>query len=181
MTELTVLVPYFNAREHIHKAIESICRQTVRPTHAIFYDDGSTDESHTLVQTLLRDRIAPLGIRFQNIRANQNRGRGFARQQLISGAETHLVAWLDADDTWHPCKLHSQLLSFQSSKSPADLIVFGNFKIFDRETGAVHGVQMPEAIDLELIFGFEKLRAPSSFKLPWGQKMRSYLQGSTRN
>lgn len=155
MPDLTVLIPYFNARGHIANAIDTICQQTYRPSHVILYDDGSTDGSHPIVETLARSRLTPLGIDFLNVREEQNRGRGYARQKLLSFVQTDLAAWLDADDTWHPHKLQSQLLFFLSLKKADNLIVFGNYKIFDKKTGAAHLVKMPSEINLNLIFGFE--------------------------
>lgn len=155
MSQLTVLTPYFNAKKHIANAIESICRQTLLPSHAIFYDDGSTDGSHDFVQTLIQKTLIPLGVATSNIKGDVNKGRGYARQTLISHAKTNFVAWLDADDTWHPSKVHSQSLLLSSLASDdEDLILYGNYRVFNRETGVTHKVKMPSEIDLSLLLGY---------------------------
>lgn len=163
MIKTTVLVPYFNARDHIANAISTICAQTHLPDEALFYDDGSTDGSHTYLDGILKEKLLPLGIGYSNVRCDENRGRGYARQQLIEMARTELISWLDADDTWHPFKLKSQILLFLSLKNHKKTILFGNYKVFDKLTGAARMVKMPSQITLDLIFGFGNL--PRSLQL----------------
>lgn len=154
-SDLTVLIPYFNAKNHIANAVKSICDQTLLPSHAILYDDGSTDGSHGFVEALLGKSLTPLGVSTQNIRGELNKGRGYARQTLLSHVKTAFVAWLDADDIWHPYKVESQSLFFSSfGRNPEGLILYGNYRVFNQETGITHKVKMPSKVELSLLLGY---------------------------
>lgn len=176
-TNITVLVPYFNARDHIANAVATIGAQTCPPDHALFYDDGSTDDSHAYVDTLLKENLAPLGIGYSNVRGDRNRGRGYARQHLVEMADTELVSWLDADDTWHPFKLQSQMLFLASCKNLDKTLVFGNYKVFEKMTGVARTVKMPRRIDLNLIFGFGNVPRSLQLQTTLGKRRAFFSTG----
>lgn len=100
---VSVVIPTFNASSMITQAIDSVLAQTVRPAEIIVVDDGSTDDT--------RQRLAgyPGLVRYvyqmnQGVSAARNRGVGIAEQEF--------VAFLDADDVWHPRKLQLQMEVF---------------------------------------------------------------------
>jgi glycosyltransferase involved in cell wall biosynthesis len=97
---ISCVVPVFNGERYLGEALDSILAQTYRPLELLVVDDGSTDGTAALV-TRYRDQIRPL---FQ-----PNAGQAAARNLGLSVARGEFVAFLDADDLWHPEKLARQM------------------------------------------------------------------------
>lgn len=89
-----VIIPLYNKGEYIASTLDSVLAQTRRPDEIIVVDDGSTDNGTELVE-----RYVGQGVRL--IR-QANSGVSFARNTGIRHAASSHVAFLDADDLWHP-------------------------------------------------------------------------------
>lgn len=96
---ISVVIPTYNSAAVIRLTLDSVLRQTVRPHEILVLDDGSTDDtvsilnSYTPQVTVLRQ---------------SNRGVAAARNELSRRASGDLVAFLDHDDLWHPRYLEIQ-------------------------------------------------------------------------
>jgi glycosyltransferase involved in cell wall biosynthesis len=97
---VSVVIPCFNARETLWRALVSVLGQDRRPREVIVVDDGSTDGG--------ADSIAG---RFDDVRIvpQTNQGVSAARNRGVEEARGPWIAFLDADDEWLPCKLKRQL------------------------------------------------------------------------
>jgi glycosyltransferase involved in cell wall biosynthesis len=97
--DVAVVVPAYNARRTIGEALASAFGQTLPPTQVIVVDDGSTDGT--------ADEVARA---FPAVRllATPNQGPSAARNAALAVAQAEWVAFLDADDVWHPEKLRLQ-------------------------------------------------------------------------
>ncbi|MFM7962422.1 MAG: glycosyltransferase family 2 protein [Actinomycetota bacterium] len=105
MTSITVVLPTFNASKTIARAIDSILYQTILPDQIILIDDCSSDSTVHLIDShpQLED--------FSNkliLATPTNSGPGIARNLGWDHASSEFVAFLDADDVWHPQKLELQ-------------------------------------------------------------------------
>jgi len=96
---VSVIIPVYNGAKYIAEAIESVCVQNYEPFEIIIVDDGSTDDTSSVVQS------------FKNIRyiRQENRGCATARNTGITESRGELLAFLDADDYWAANKLHVQV------------------------------------------------------------------------
>jgi len=83
------------------RALESVCNQTIDKFEIIVIDDGSTDNSFKIVNDFYDQRI--------NIFHQNNYGVSFARNEGIKRANSELIAFLDADDSWKPWFLETIL------------------------------------------------------------------------
>jgi glycosyltransferase involved in cell wall biosynthesis len=97
---VTVIIPTFNCRQWVREAIDSALNQTLAPAQVIVVDDGSTDGT-TAHLADYRTRIRTLSQPNQGVAAARNRG--------LASAGTEWIAFLDADDVWHPRKLELQM------------------------------------------------------------------------
>jgi glycosyltransferase involved in cell wall biosynthesis len=100
-TELvTVVVATYNYGRFVTEAIDSVLAQTYRDVEIVVVDDGSTDDTQARL-------IAYSGHIRYLYQANQNVAA--ARNTGIRAARGSLIAFLDADDLWHPQKLELQV------------------------------------------------------------------------
>ncbi|MFP4140153.1 MAG: glycosyltransferase family 2 protein [Planctomycetota bacterium] len=97
---VSVILPAFNAANTIASAIQSVREQTFGDWELIVVDDGSSDETWTIVSDLTAERENERAIRLE-----QNQGLAAARNTAIAAARGEWIALLDADDTWTPEKL----------------------------------------------------------------------------
>ncbi len=102
---ISCIVPVFNGERYLAEALESIFAQTHRPIEIIVIDDGSTDGTP--------DVAARFKSSIKYIRQT-NAGPPAARNRGLSEAESDFIAFLDADDLWHPEKLARQLRQFET-------------------------------------------------------------------
>ena len=100
---ISCIVPVFNGQPYLTEALESIFQQSYRPIEVIVSDDGSTDDTAAVA--------AGCGDRIRYVRQD-NAGAPAARNLGLSIARGEFVAFLDADDLWHPEKLDRQIARF---------------------------------------------------------------------
>jgi len=101
---ITCIVPVYNGARYLSEALESILAQTYRPLKVIVADDGSTDGTP--------DVAAAYGERITYVQ-QPNRGYAAAKNLGLSSAQGDFIAFLDADDVWHPEKLTRQIAAMQ--------------------------------------------------------------------
>jgi glycosyltransferase involved in cell wall biosynthesis len=95
---VSVILPVYNGASFLRDAIESALKQTHAPLEVIVVDDGSTDATPKIAQSLPVTYIR-----------QENQGVSAARNLAIEGACGDYLALLDADDIWEPAKLAVQL------------------------------------------------------------------------
>ncbi len=105
MPTISVIIPAYNAEQTILKTIESIQRQTLSNFELIIIDDGSTDETLKLLDTVKDCRF--------RVFSYENGGVSVARNRGLAHAKGSFIAFIDADDLWTPTKLASQLAALQ--------------------------------------------------------------------
>lgn len=96
---ISVVIPAYNAAKWVAEAIESVLAQTVPPHEIIAVDDGSTDDTSEV--------LAKYGDRVCIVR-QENQGVAAARNHAARVSSGDWIAYLDADDVWHPRKLEMQ-------------------------------------------------------------------------
>lgn len=102
---VSCIVPVFNGERYLREALDSILAQSHQGLDVLVVDDGSTDGSAAVAQSY-GDRIRYLH--------QANAGPAAARNLGLEAARGEFVAFLDADDRWHPEKLALQLARFEA-------------------------------------------------------------------
>jgi glycosyltransferase involved in cell wall biosynthesis len=100
---VSVVIPCFNCADTVNRAISSVYSQSVLPTEVILVDDFSSDETYSKICEM-KKFYSNLTI----IRSEFNRGAASARNLGWDYASQPYIAFLDADDSWHPEKLKLQ-------------------------------------------------------------------------
>jgi glycosyltransferase involved in cell wall biosynthesis len=132
---VSVVIPLFNSQRYVGQAIESVLGQTCPPSQLIVVDDGSTDNSRSIVQRYL-PRVEYVW--------QPNSGVGAARNRGVSLCRGELLAFLDDDDRWLPNKLAQQLRAL--AEDPTRDMVSGLVRQFvspDIEAAAAKRVRVP--------------------------------------
>lgn len=102
---ISCIIPVFDGERYLRESLESILAQIYRPLEVIVADDGSADGTAAVVMQY-GERVRYV---FQ-----QNAGPAAARNLGLTIARGDFIAFLDADDLWHPEKLVRQMARFQS-------------------------------------------------------------------
>ncbi|MBB3464406.1 glycosyltransferase family 2 protein [Rhizobium sp. BK377] len=100
---VSVVIPAFNASAYIGRTLRSAMRQTYAALEIIVVNDGSTDDTPKLVKN-----IAMSDSRIRLL-STPNSGVAAARNTGIEASSGRFVAFLDADDLWHPTKIEKQV------------------------------------------------------------------------
>lgn len=116
MPAISVVIPIFNSEKTILRTIQSAVAQSYSVHEIIVVDDGSTDDSVSLIQSHYAGKVNIL-------RLPQNAGPGAARNAGVNAAVGDWIAFLDADDEWLSDKLRRQTAILQ--KHP-DLVWCGS-------------------------------------------------------
>jgi len=103
---VTVVTPSYNAESFIGRTIQSVLDQTWQDWELLVVDDCSKDATRDVVAT-----YAAKDARIRLIALKKNNGAPAAPRNIgVSEARGRWIAFLDADDIWHPEKLSVQLL-----------------------------------------------------------------------
>ena len=106
---VSVVIPTHNYARFIPEAIESAFAQDYAPLEIIVVDNGSTDETRSVIEPF-RER----GITYVY---QEDAGPGGGRNTGIELARGELVAFLDADDAWLPQKTSPRLRTSMPTQS----------------------------------------------------------------
>lgn len=117
---VTVIIPTFNRRELLGRAIDSVLRQTWRDFELLIVDDGSADGT--------AEMVASYGKQVRYLWQG-NCGVSAARNTGIKAARHDLLAFLDSDDTFAPDKLEIQV---QAMMNRPDCLVSHTDEIWQR-------------------------------------------------
>jgi glycosyltransferase involved in cell wall biosynthesis len=97
---VSVIIPCYNGGARLRQAVSSVERQT-HPVHEIIVvDDGSTDDTWEVIQSL--------GSRVRGFR-QRNSGPSAARNLAFARSTGNWISYLDADDEWLPHKIERQM------------------------------------------------------------------------
>jgi glycosyltransferase involved in cell wall biosynthesis len=97
---ISCIVPVYNGERYLGETLDSIFAQTYQPLEIIVVDDGSTDGTATVA--------ASYGQRVRYL-CQTNQGKAAARNRGFGAAQSEFIAFIDADDLWHPEKLTRQI------------------------------------------------------------------------
>jgi glycosyltransferase involved in cell wall biosynthesis len=95
-SSFSVVIPTFNRRDLLERALQSVWAQTAPPAQVIVVDDGSTDGTADYLRSIDRPIVA--------LRTAQA-GPGAARNAGALVADADYIAFLDSDDLWFPWTL----------------------------------------------------------------------------
>lgn len=115
---ISIVIPLYNKKETIRKTLQTIFTQTYNDYEIVIIDDGSTDGSPNVVKSIPDSRIRLI--------TQLNAGVSAARNRGIQESKGDFIAFLDADDLWHPDYLATQI--YLSQKYPTCDVFATNYE-----------------------------------------------------
>ena len=107
---VTVLMPVYNGQKHLREAVDGILAQTFPDFEFLVIDDGSTDDTPRILQSLQDARISV-------IRNDTNAGLAASLNKGIRLARGGLIARMDCDDISLPARLEKQVAFMNANAS----------------------------------------------------------------
>ncbi len=141
MKKISVIIPTYNRKKLLVRALKSVLAQTYRNYEVIVYDDGSSDETEKLMSQFERKIIYIKG---------KHSGVSHARNEAIKISKGELVAFLDDDDWWDKKYLETVAKKLQGHRFVG---AFTNYyKVYENNTK---------------VLGFKKGSVPDIVDLNW--------------
>lgn len=149
MPKISIIIPVYNAANHLAETVESVLSQTITEWELILVDDGSTDDSVEMAESFVRrdPRIRLVQQANSGVVAARNRGI-----QEISPHSEYVIL-LDHDDLWEPDTL--QILQEALESQPNCVAAHGIIRMIDEGDSPFHG----------------------QFGESWGQERRGVVEG----
>lgn len=102
---VSVIIPSYNRERTLLTSVNSVLEQTVQNIEVIVVDDGSTDNTSKIVESIDDPRVIYI--------YQENKGACAARNNGIEKARGKYIAFHDSDDVWHKDKLEKQINCFK--------------------------------------------------------------------
>ena len=143
---VSVIVPIYNAKDHIARCVESIRRQTYENLEILLLNDGSEDVSLPVCQMFARvdKRITLIDKANSGVAATRNLGLRYATGEYLQ--------FVDADDTLLPNA--TELLVDRAQRFAADLVIAHYNRITPARARGEGETQRPPRPDKVQTFGF---------------------------
>jgi glycosyltransferase involved in cell wall biosynthesis len=116
--DIAVIIPTYNRADLLPETLDSILAQTHSAAEVVVVDDGSTDDTESIV------RVYGTRVRYVRIK---NSGEAVARNAGVAASSAEWIAFCDSDDIWTPEKL--ELQAELCSRRSAVQQCFTNFRV----------------------------------------------------
>ena len=133
MTDISIIVPIYNAEKYLSKCINSLINQTKKEIEIILINDGSTDRSEEIINNYRDERIKYL--------KNENQGIGKTRNFGIEKATGKYLMFVDSDD--YLKEDACEILFKKAEKEKLDLVICNYYKV-DEETDKKEIIEIKE-------------------------------------
>lgn len=124
---ISVIIPAYNASEYIGRTLTSVINQSYQNIEILVIDDGSIDETLSIVRY-----YAGLDSRIVLIK-QANQGVAAARNHGIKASQGEFIAPLDADDIWHKDNLQKKLQRFLVQDTSLGMVYSWSADIDERD------------------------------------------------
>jgi glycosyltransferase involved in cell wall biosynthesis len=131
MPQVSVIIPAYNAGKYLEETVRSVLAQTFADLEIIICDDGSTDDTATIAQSFSDPRVKYIH--------QKNAGVSSARNCSAAHSTGEYLAFLDADDLFHPANLEKKVAVLEQQKDVA--LVFADCIVIDAN-GKVTGEKL---------------------------------------
>ncbi|HPP30377.1 MAG TPA: glycosyltransferase [bacterium] len=122
---VSIILPTYNRAHTFEHAVKSLLRQTYQDFEIIIVDDGSSDNTESLIKEMMR-----IDKRIRYLKHDRNRGAAAAKNTGIKHASGRYIAFQDSDDEWISDKLEKQIITFKNAPEDVGVVYTGFWRIF---------------------------------------------------
>ena len=167
---VTLITPVYNAMPYLADFLDSLIRQTYRPLQVILADDGSDDDSLSLIRSRLHDfKEADISVR---VISSPHAGQAHAVNEMLPFVEGEYLTWCDADDLLSDDSIEKKTVFLKEHQDLA--MVRNNGLIFDEDRQTAIGEYAKET-DKEIKDIFEELLCDQTYCFAGAYMVRSDL------
>jgi alpha-1,3-rhamnosyltransferase len=127
---VSVVVPSYNHAQFISSCLRSIIKQTHPPTKLLVIDDGSTDDSPRVIESVLKECAFP-----SELIAQENRGLSATLNQGLKLTGGDFFAYLSSDDVWLDNFLAARIKLLPNR--PTAVLAYGHSYLIDEQNRVV--------------------------------------------
>lgn len=127
---VSIITPTFNSAKFIAETIQSVQNQTYQNWELIIVDDGSSDETISIIQQIQKTEH-----RINLVIQPKNVGPAITRNIGIELAQGKYLTFLDADDLWFPDFIQNSITTIQQTKVP---FVFSSYRRADEALNFIY-------------------------------------------
>lgn len=131
MTTVGVVIPVHDHAPFVAAAIRSVLGQTRPPDRLVIVDDGSHDDSLTVVERTVAAHPGR-GIDIE-VRGQENRGAAATLNRELTALGTDVITVLNSDDEWHPERLERLVPLLEPGRAG---LVFSDTEFFGMDAAA---------------------------------------------
>ncbi|MUG92466.1 glycosyltransferase [Scytonema sp. UIC 10036] len=142
---VSVIIPCYQCCKTIYRAVDSVAKQTLLPAEVILVDDGSGDDTLQTLQQLQHD-FGKEWIKIVGLK--ENSGVAVARNTGWDLASHDYIAFLDADDAWHPEKIAIQYSWMVNNR---EIVLSGHRAIVHQSKAQLNYAPIPSSIKINNI------------------------------
>ena len=151
--KISVIVPVYNVEKYLSECLDSIVNQTLRAIEIICLNDGSTDNSFSILKEYASkdERI--------KIIDKENEGQGYARKVGLDNATGEYILFCDSDDYYSELTAFEELYNYIEDRK-VDVVIFNHIRNYTLE-GRIEkiGGNYPQKetfsyLDMDNIFAF---------------------------
>ncbi|RZL33208.1 MAG: glycosyltransferase [Pedobacter sp.] len=132
---VSIIIPVYNAETTIEETLNSVYAQTFQDFEVIVVNDGSTDNTLTILKGYCKSI---------NILSTENKGVSHARNLGFKHSKGDYIQYLDADDLLMPVKIEIQLQALVTQEAD---IAYGDWQKFKLENNQI---KISETIEREI-------------------------------
>ncbi|HKP54298.1 MAG TPA: glycosyltransferase [Chloroflexia bacterium] len=138
--QVSVVIPTYNRAELLRLTLRSVLAQTFPAKEIVVVDDGSTDDTASVV-----NEIAEEGSPILYLTGRHENRLGELRNRGVEATSGEWIAFLDSDDLWQPNRLDAQIKALE--RVPDAGLAFCNVQRFSESGPVGPGPYLPMSAD----------------------------------
>lgn len=173
--KFSFIVPVYNVEQYLARCVDSLFGQTYRHFEVICVDDGSTDNSSRLLESLSAKYPAMAVVH------QENRGLGEARNAGVAYAHGDYIWFVDSDDWIEPNALEA-LAGFIAHEDCPDIVLFDILEVLDNKSRLLPQIVCCSGMRVQKEEYLQYLLLHKAHYFGWGKVFKSsvYLKSGFR-
>lgn len=131
MIKVSIIVPVYNTSIYLKKCIDSLVNQTLKEIQIICIDDGSTDDSLSILEEYKKQYPSKI-----EVFSKKNGGQGAARNYALQYVKGKYISFVDSDD-WIDLETYEKAFKI-AEKSQSDIVFWDLEWVYEDGKHFVH-------------------------------------------